>query len=426
MSAASKGMTYAGLAALIVLAGLLLRTYWDNWPVDLSALYFAAHFYGQGAYDLVYPAGAFFWPDSGTPPEWTALAAQQGNPNAILPPFVYPPVWAALLAPLTRIMTMVEFANAMLVLNVASLVALILMGFDMARRMTAEAPRGDAPNLLLWVLACGVLIGFTSFGMLSLQLGQPQIFVSALMVGALWAMMRGSDLSAGALLALAAAIKLMPAMLAVVFVMERNWRALSAFVLVGAVLAGGSVLITGWPMHAGLLERIGMLDGEILESRLSIGIELSLLHLSTLLSGTAHWDIPGPGMVAQPVWVGISARVILLAGLGATFWATRDTPETTRLWLRFLLSFLFVVLTAPLGWIHYLILPALLLPALVTLMRASWCLPVLLAIASLLSIALFLTLSDYDWAGYVQVHLHVSMVLAVIAVLFAFARETRR
>lgn len=415
----------AGWVGILVLVVLLFRSYWGNWPVDLSALYFAAYFYGHGAFDLVYPSGAFFWPDSIPPSEWTALAAEQGKPHAIVPPYIYPPMWAALLAPLSHAITMQSFADGALCLFVASLISMLLMGFDMARRMAAETAGAAAPNFLLWVVASGLLISFSSFGMLSLQLGQPQIFVSALMVGAVWAQMRGNDTAAGTLLAVAAAIKLLPALLAIAFVAERNWRALASFVVVGGALAAVSVWLGGWPMHQEMLTRIGMLDGQILESRLSIGIELSLAHLGQLLTGTATWDIPGPYMLDQPAWVGISARAIFLGGLAASFWATRQAPDQKRIWLRFLLTYWFVVLTSPLAWLHYLLLPALLMPALVNLMQGRWVLPVLLSVAGLFSIALFLVLADYHWAGYVQVHLHVGLVLVLIAVLFAFARQTR-
>lgn len=87
-----------GVVVLVGFVALAVRSYWDNWPVDLSALYFAAHFFDAGAHHLVYaPDGQAFWDQAH--PEWRELARAQGYEANLLPAYVYPPLWAAVLGP---------------------------------------------------------------------------------------------------------------------------------------------------------------------------------------------------------------------------------------------------------------------------------------------------------------------------------------
>ena len=88
------------------------------------------------------------------------------------------------------------------------------------------------------------MLQFTSIGQLALELNQPQILVTFLIIGAFRAIQSNRNNTAGGLLGLAAAIKIAPALLAIIFIMERRWKALVVFVIVGGALLVASFLIT--------------------------------------------------------------------------------------------------------------------------------------------------------------------------------------
>lgn len=408
------------MLALIALS--LIASYWNNWPVDLSALYFAAHFYEIGAFDLVYaPGGEIFWDHA--PAEWQALAAANGRPDALVPAFVYPPIWAKLLAPVTQHIGFVAFSNILLVLFVLSLVASITLSFAIGQLLVTEHS-GSMPSLTVWCLISGFAIGFTSVGALSLQLLQPQIFVTFLLIFTLMLLLKGHNAWAGGVLALAAAIKLMPAMLVILLIMEKRWVTLATFALVGAMLGLGSILIVGWPLHVALLERISSLEAEILVTRLSIGVELVLHHLHQLLNGTATWQIDQPSMIDQPAWNVHLTRLFLVSGVVGIWRATRGTSTGRRLWTRFIGLYLLVVISSPLAWLHYLLLPTLLLPGILSLSRSRGVRAILIFLAAIMSFPVFMWLLDFSWAGYVQVYLHFGVAVVVMALLSSLAHQS--
>ncbi|MCK0171207.1 DUF2029 domain-containing protein [Aliiroseovarius sp. S1123] len=411
---------------VVVLAGfvaLAVRSYWGNWPVDLSALYFAAYFFDAGAHDLVYaPDGQAFWDQAH--PEWRELARAQGYEANLLPAYVYPPLWAAVLGPWAGAVSFASFANSCLIAFLGAIIGMIFMAYEMACRIASAAHTRMIP-FATFCLIGAILAGYTSFGSLSFQLGQPQILVSFLLMLCLYLLGLGKDIPAGSVLALAAAIKLMPAMLVVLFVMENRWRALGAFVLAGALLAGLSVIVAGWPMHQALLERVGHLSTQISISRLGIGMETVLYHIGQAATGDVQWQIERPELIGKPVWLGIAARAILIVGMLAIWFCTRAVLPPIRLWVRFTLLFLLVVTTASLSWLHYLILPALLALISLGLSPSPRVRLVLLGGAVLTSLPVYLWLLGTPLAGYGEVYLHLALIAAVALALLLTARNHR-
>lgn len=411
------------IVILGVFVAVTLHSYWGNWPVDLSAVYFAAYFFDAGAYDLVYaPDGQAFWDRAH--PEWRELARAQGYDANLLPAYVYPPLWAAVLGPWASAVSFASFANTFLLGFLAAIIGMILMAYKLARLFATTAGTRVipfAPFCLIGVL----LAGYTSFGSISFQLGQPQILVSFLLMLCLYLLSLDKDISAGSVLALAAAIKLMPAMLVVLFVMERRWRALGAFVVAGALLAGLSVIVAGWPMHQALLERIGNLSSQISISRLGIGIETVLYHIGQAANGEVQWLIERPDLVDKPAWLTASNRAILAAGLLAIWWYTRPVLPQIRLWARFALLFVLVVTTASLSWLHYLMLPAILAMILLGLSPSRWVRLVLLGSMLVTSLPIYLYLLDTSLAGYGEVYLHLALIVAVMLSLLLTVRRHR-
>jgi hypothetical protein len=228
---------------------------------DLRALWYAAEFIARGDPANVYAVydGSFTM----RPPEaWSDLQAARGEAGALYP-YLYPPLWAVLAAPLTTLTSFQTFAAVAAVLNALLLVGCGLLGWRIAAR---ALPPGA------WVLATTIATTVSTVGAVALVQMQPQILVSFLILLAIERSRSGAQLQAGAALALAAAIKLSPALLVLLWVVTGRWRSVAAFTATGLGLAALSVGLAGWPMHEALLAQLSAIYGNVLVTTHSLGI----------------------------------------------------------------------------------------------------------------------------------------------------------
>jgi hypothetical protein len=136
-------------------------------------------------------------------------------------PFMYPPPCALFLAPvsalgLTGLVVVFSLGNA------AAWICCIVFSVRLA-----TGGRGNA-NLLVYLLP-GLVMGAHVWG--NFLLGQPSLFLLALMLGAFLALQRTRPWLAGGLIALAAAIKAFPVMAIVYLIYRRSWIAVASLVL---------------------------------------------------------------------------------------------------------------------------------------------------------------------------------------------------
>lgn len=345
------------LPVVIALGWAVLVTVqnWNGWAMDATALYMAGKSYGAEIWSLVYDDTPLtFYKEA--PEQWAAWRPEGTWDHPDFTPFLYPPIWAALMAGLSEVISLVTFFRLVLLTNVAATLAMIWMLWKLV------APR--QMDATLWTLLSVIFLTISASGIASYQLGQLQPMVYAMVVGAMLALSRGRDVTAGGLLALAAAIKLTPALFVVILVMEKRWRALMAFALVGGGLGALSILIAGWPLHAAFLNKISVLDAHTLFAPILISLELCLTQISEMVRGVAVQDFSDPRSIPDLPWVTWVVRATLVAGLVAIWAATRSLSEPPRLWLRLLAMVLLTTVTGPLGWVHYMLLPMLMLPAL--------------------------------------------------------------
>jgi hypothetical protein len=85
------------------------------------------------------------------------------------------------------------------------------------------------------------------------QFGQQHLFVLFLLTVATWCYFRGHDVSAGAVLAVAAAVKLYPAGFVLLLVRKRRWRALASMAVAGLLIAAVGIALFGvepWSVFA--------------------------------------------------------------------------------------------------------------------------------------------------------------------------------
>ncbi|MCU0724995.1 MAG: DUF2029 domain-containing protein [Planctomycetes bacterium] len=150
----------------------------------------------------------------------------------------YPPFFAVFFLPFTVIG---KVAGAILFSGV-NLLSLVASPWLCLRAALARRPR-----LSEWLLL--FLLGAPLMGNVLLR-SETDLVILLAVSGALWLLsVRGLPALAGAALSLAAAIKVLPAYLALWLVARREWRALAAMVVGGVVLVGGLGSVAFGPVH---------------------------------------------------------------------------------------------------------------------------------------------------------------------------------
>jgi Predicted integral membrane protein len=374
----------------VILIGFLFvyffaAMFWNQWQPDLSALYMAGKSVAAGHPEAIYAAPPNFF-TAGTPTEWVPLAKQIGHADKVILPYLYPPIWAHLMAPLTEVMAPTTFFNIVLVLQLAMLATMPYLGWQIARP--------EAPSLRQWAPIGTIILAVSAPGLGAIIQNQPQITVTFLtLLGAL-ASLRGRPVTAGLLLALAAAIKLQPALFGLIFLLKGNWRAAIAMTLGGILLLALSLLISGPEAHFTMLARLSEINAMVVYTKVNYSLEVLLYQLHQLATGSL---IPDGTNVAIPIldapqWIELLPKLCLLAGAG---WLAlkRHAMSEPQIWLA--LSLL-IAMFGPLSWGHYFVLALALLPVLFTLTSppVAWCW--VAAFALLFSYPLYSTLLPYN------------------------------
>lgn len=406
-------MTSRDLFAVLLL-GLwvpyALWSYWNVMPQDLSAVYVAGWFWNHGQPDLIYayPDGFF----GGQADSWDAVTSAIAGPDFFAFPYVYPPLWAILAAPLTEILGIRGFSNAMLLVQVPLLAASVLLAGRLAR------PAGMP--MAAWV-ATGVILLLASVqAHLALLQNQPTITVTFLILLAFVCLEDERPVAAGAALALAAAIKLTPAAFALIFLLDRQYRALLAFALVGGALGLLSLALAGVDLHLAFLATTQAIREQALVNAVNISVLPALMTLGALLGLHPPFDAQSTFAVLAPVpdWllvgISLSAAVIVIAFLAVL---RRCSGPVRRVAGVFALS-LVLALFGPLGWLHYYLLPLLLMPGLFGLMsrRAATLCAIAVAIVSLRPF--FVQIQWLPWPVANYLWLSAAAWLVVLATLY--------
>lgn len=335
-----RDRTLAVVIALAWAAGVILWQ-WGGIHYDLNAIYVAGHFLAQGRPDLIYAVDLDSFPLT-SHPEWIALNDRWGCVGFCAYPYVYPPVWAALVAPLTGVLDMHGFSNAVLVVQVLLFSATPILAWRLWRPRMGRAK---------WVFRCLFLATTCTMGTIAFVNNQPQLLVTFLMVLAFERAAHGRPWLGGLALGLAASIKIYPAVLGLLWLREGNWRALA-----GACIGGGAVValnfaVVPWPLQEVFLAQASAISAGVFPAAWNYGLVSVLGHLDP----RAFEE--GVGVVALGAWHAASGPALLLVGLAllARLSFARDADWRRR----FLLPALIALLTAasPIGWSYYLFIP---------------------------------------------------------------------
>ncbi|GAB4389837.1 glycosyltransferase family 87 protein [Albidovulum sp.] len=352
-------MSRADRFAILLLAAWAVQriaAMWNGLPPDLSAIHVAGWLLRTGRADLIYamPPGFF----GGQPPAWDSFAAAIGGPDFFAFPFVYPPLWAALAAPFTAVIGPAGFGNAVALVQVPLLAASVVLAARLCRPL--------AVPLIVWAAVAILAFETCAQPMLALLHNQPTLTTTFLVLFALDRLNRGAEVAAGLALALAAAIKLTPALFVLVLVIGGHRRGLAAFALAGAALAGLSLALAGPGLHWAFLEALGEIKRSTLVSIVNLSLKSAAGALAVLTGARPAIDPDTVNIVLPdlPGWIGPALTLAGVLVTAALWRALRQRPAAeARLLLAFGLG-LVVPLFGPLGWLHYYLLPLLLLPAL--------------------------------------------------------------
>ena len=165
--------------------------------------------------------------------------------------YIYPPFWAMLLRPLVPYGEE-AFLNVLWLLNVLGLMAFYWLLHRMLERY-GFSPRLAALTVTLFMVANMAVIRTLFYMQINLHVLN-LIFLSVLLFK------RSRMLSALAL-ALAVHLKASPLVLALAFLLERDWRWLAWLAFFGFFLFGVTLLTDGWAPYASYLQNLSLLNG---------------------------------------------------------------------------------------------------------------------------------------------------------------------
>lgn len=329
--------------------------FWNNWSVDLSAYYYAGYFFGLGQLDQVY-AGPPQIIGPEMPEAWTAAVAATGIPGEQTYPFIYLPWVAAVMAPIAR-----NFAPQT-VMNSALLVNCALMAWSVFLARKIMNPK-TIPKWM-WAGISFTILFTSAASVLALALGQIQILVITCCLLAFERYRAGAFWAAGAALAMAACLKITPAALIIVFLWDRNWRAVLSFSLVCAFIGVLSLITIGLPLHFQYFGLMQKLSDQVFIASIAFSVEGFVYQIWDVINGTAPIHVTNEYIYAKPPWIDHVAKATFLTGLIAIWTTTRRLGEDQKIARQIFTLSILIPLCAPLGWIHYFLLTAYLLPGL--------------------------------------------------------------
>jgi len=232
-----------------------------------------------------------------------------------------------------------------------NLIALAAGVWWWTRANDASAPERtwDQPAVLLPLLAV-ILPAQTNFEHQNMN-----ALLLALTGAAAWSWTRGHSAASGALVGLAAALKAFPALLVVVFLVQRDWRALASSVLVGVTLCASPALWYGPATVVPLFRRW-------LEVSAEGGWPTRVQNQSIVAMTARSWP-------DAAIPIALSLIAILAVVLIVTAWRSREVARApARTGAALALALAVSVLASPIAWDHYWVL---MLPALQAIYVAS-------------------------------------------------------
>jgi hypothetical protein len=349
---------YVSLTASVIIGLLFLAILYfaigGNAPADIVSPYLAGWFFGHGQQELIYgfaPADMF----AHAPPKaWLDIASQRGFAGEWLYPFLYPPVWAALMAPVSAGLTIPEFTHWVYILHLLSIWGSIFLAWKLA---------GKVLPFVVWSLVSFMLILGTAPALDALVENQPHIFIVMLMLFGLERVQANRSLFAGVLLGLAAAIKLFPFILILIFVFRRDMRGASTMLLTTFFFAALSFVLAGLELNLVFVENLRALSDLVFVYKNNWSFSTLAFQVYAFFSGHGAGSIELGYTAKLPVWIGMPSLVIWATGTGYWLWRAGQGGGAQR-GLALSIALTWMAFFGPLGWPYYFLPLFYLLPQL--------------------------------------------------------------
>ncbi len=345
-----------GALILLVWAAASFWQYVGTWPGDLSGLYFAGHFYGQGDLAQVYASPARFFGND-YPEVWRQYAAALGYGHQPVYPFIYPPLWAVLAAPVSQTLAPHEFFNVARAVEIG----LLAWSVGLAHRLW-----GQDISFTRWSLVSTALLATSIPVLQALSHAQPQIIVTFLILLGFERVARGRPIAGGTALALAASIKLTPVLLVVILIAGGDRRAVVAFVVAGSALAGASLMLAGLPLHLTFLDQLGLAAQQLPLLDFSYSAQAAVYELATFIrqAGAVKLGVYSVVLLSPPRWFGLGAILVAIGAIAVAMAQTRKLPADRARAQRLVAIYTLATLAMPIAWSHHFLLPLLAIPVL--------------------------------------------------------------
>ncbi len=389
-------------------AAISVSSNWGNWPPDLSALFMAGHLWANDMSNLIYAAPDGFF---GPPVEsWQTEFAGLGHPNESFFPFVYPPIWAWLAAPLAEAFGPIGFFNFFYVIHILMIATSVVLAFRIIR---------PTVPLALWcVLICALLL-ISLISTSALFHNQLQITVTFLILLSFERYRSGAYLAAGIALGLAAAIKITPAVLGIIFLLDRQVRPALATAATGLAHLGLSLAVAGPDLHGEFLHRVGEISERIAIMHVNWNIEALLFQIQAFATGSEI--LPDSSIantaVLEPRWIGFFTKVFLVGAVVLVLWCTHRTADSLRLPIRLMGLTLALNLGAPLAWSHHYLTVLLLSPMILVLLRPVRAIAILAIYGGLGSLTVFSLLNNISQTVHLSAVLNTCMHIGALVFL---------
>ncbi len=309
--------------------------------------------------------------------EWQT-AADEGGFESWLHPYVQTPLWAWSLQPLCTHLRFPAFDRLFIALTLLSFAAIVAL---VARLWT---PTLRSPLAIALIL---LALWFSTPFQYAMMLTQTHVLYLLLTLAALMLAERRRPVSAGTLLAVAAAVKLTPAIFLVYWLLTRRWRAAGAFVLVSALLLAAAHLTTGPALFADYLATLDRVSHTLLLSQNNQSLAAWFMGHLYSLAEVAHLRILPLPPALRLLGTALTLAAALLGGLLDRRRAPAVLPPSPiAVPLGALLTLIAATIFTPIAWTHYFIvlMPTLMVLAAEARRRRS----LTLALASALILAL--------------------------------------
>jgi alpha-1,2-mannosyltransferase len=378
---------------------------------DLMATWMAGKYFFEGTFDQIYTHYDHLF-TMRPPSDWQPYLRANGYNEAIYP-FIYPPLWAWAASFLHKFTSFESFALA------ATLVNPVLLG--MTIWLAAKTASQKLP-LTLIVIGTTVVFAFSISALVALEQNQPQILVGFLIVLGIERTRSGAPIVGGIAMALAASLKLYPALFALFWLANGERKAPAAFALAGGALGLLSVTTAGWPLHEVFLSDVSAISRTALVTFLSHSIDptIAMLFFEDQEIVFPSLAVSNPGALREgwaivektALWRALDVA-LLIGAIAFLIFVARSSKGKDPLFWPMALTLIAVV--SPLSWgYHYL--PALAF-ALVLFERArpifAFVYVIMIFFPSSL-IFLYFKPSSIDWSATVQPMATGAMVFYVI------------